>query len=207
MFENLTLQVAWRTPLEKLDQLEKYMNEWLATEEHRWFEPNTAVTLQKIDYQRCLEFTMGMVHNGYSVSPNLFIRFLECFAPRTWQDWNLRIARKTAFLAAAHFYCRQLGITFHNSPQPILIADTEERLSKVGLQVPDGVEALEPTSPGGSSRQSMTDVPSEHDEETKKTFTTMLGFTPPPDKKTTLTRARKSRLHKRNIRGMADGGG
>ena len=74
MFENLTLQVAWRTPLEKLDQLEKCMNEWLATEENRWFEPNTAVTLQKIDYQRCLEFTMGIVHNGYNPSQNLLIQ-------------------------------------------------------------------------------------------------------------------------------------
>ena len=68
MFENVTLQVAWRTPLEKLDQLEKYMNDWLATEENRWFEPNTAVTLQKIDYQRCLEFTMAVGHNGYAKS-------------------------------------------------------------------------------------------------------------------------------------------
>lgn len=43
------------------------MNEWLATEENRWFEPQTAVTLQKIDYQRSLEFTMGIGHNGFVV--------------------------------------------------------------------------------------------------------------------------------------------
>ena len=41
MFENLTMQVAWRTPLEKLDALEKCVNEWLQTEENRWFEPST----------------------------------------------------------------------------------------------------------------------------------------------------------------------
>jgi hypothetical protein len=76
MFENLTLQVAWRTPLEKLDQLEKCMNDWLATEENRWFEPNTAVTLQKIDYQRCLELTLGMVHNGYGASSIFLVRLL-----------------------------------------------------------------------------------------------------------------------------------
>lgn len=64
MFENLTVQVAWHTSLDKLDQLEKCMNEWLATEENRWFEPHTAVILQKIDYQRCLEFTMSIGHNG-----------------------------------------------------------------------------------------------------------------------------------------------
>ncbi|KAF5388099.1 hypothetical protein D9615_000037 [Tricholomella constricta] len=43
MFENVTLQVAWRTPLEKLDMLEKLMNEWLSTEENRWYDPSTSV--------------------------------------------------------------------------------------------------------------------------------------------------------------------
>ena len=53
--------------------------------------------------------------------------------------------------------------------------------------------------------RSMNDATLESDEETKETFTTVLGFTPPPDKRSALTRARKSRLRKRNIRGMADG--
>jgi hypothetical protein len=58
------LQVAWRTPTEKLDQLEKCMNEWLQTEENRWYEPSTSVTLQHIGYQRYLECTIGIGHNG-----------------------------------------------------------------------------------------------------------------------------------------------
>ena len=62
--ENLTMQVAWRTPLEKLDELERCMNEWLQTEENRWYEPSTSVTLQKIEYQRYLEITIGIAHNG-----------------------------------------------------------------------------------------------------------------------------------------------
>jgi hypothetical protein len=65
MFENLTMQVAWRTPLEKLDALEKCVNEWLQTEENRWFEPSTSLTFQTIDYQRHLEITMAFGHNGY----------------------------------------------------------------------------------------------------------------------------------------------
>jgi hypothetical protein len=63
-FENLTMQVAWKTPLAKLDALEKCMNEWLATEENRWFQPNTSVTLQHIDYQKYLELTIGIGHNA-----------------------------------------------------------------------------------------------------------------------------------------------
>lgn len=64
MFENLTMQVEWRTPLEKLDQLEKCLNEWLATEEHRWFDPSTSIGFQHIDFQRYLTITIGIPHNG-----------------------------------------------------------------------------------------------------------------------------------------------
>jgi hypothetical protein len=65
MFENLTMQVAWRTPIGKLDALEKCLNEWLATEENRWFQPNTQIILQRIAFQRYLEITIGIAHNGY----------------------------------------------------------------------------------------------------------------------------------------------
>lgn len=58
------MQVAWRTPLQKLDALEKLLNTWLSTEENRWFEPSTSITLQNISYQRYLEITIGIGHNG-----------------------------------------------------------------------------------------------------------------------------------------------
>ena len=61
------MQVAWKTPLEKLDSLEQCLNDWLSTEPNRWFEPSTSVTLQKINYQRHLELTIGIGHNGYVV--------------------------------------------------------------------------------------------------------------------------------------------
>ena len=61
------MQVAWKTPLEKLDALEQCLNDWLSTEPNRWFEPSTSVTLQKISYQRHLELTIGIGHNGYVV--------------------------------------------------------------------------------------------------------------------------------------------
>lgn len=58
------MQVHWRTPLQKLDELEKCMNDWLSKEKNRWFEPSTSVTLQNIKYMRHLEITIGIPHNG-----------------------------------------------------------------------------------------------------------------------------------------------
>jgi hypothetical protein len=62
------MKVAWKTPMEKLDALEACMNEWLQTEEHRWFEPSTSIALQHVHYQRHLELTIAIGHNG-CVSP------------------------------------------------------------------------------------------------------------------------------------------
>ncbi|KAF9055375.1 hypothetical protein BDZ89DRAFT_937937 [Hymenopellis radicata] len=107
MFENCTLQIDWETPLEKLDELERCLNEWLSTEEKRWFEPATSVVLQNVKNQRYLEITIGCGHNG------------------TWQDWGLRCSRKTAFHAAVQYYCRQLGIIGFEPPRPIVYADAD----------------------------------------------------------------------------------
>jgi hypothetical protein len=63
-FENLSMQVAWTTPLTKLDALEKCLNDWLSTEENRWYEPSTNIVLQHISFQRYLELTIGIGHNG-----------------------------------------------------------------------------------------------------------------------------------------------
>lgn len=65
MAESCTIQVAWRTPQEKLDALEEKLNTWLSTEENRWFQPSTSVVLQNISYQRYLECTIGISHNSY----------------------------------------------------------------------------------------------------------------------------------------------
>ncbi|KAF8558963.1 hypothetical protein OG21DRAFT_1503412 [Imleria badia] len=107
MVESLTMQVAWRTPLERLDALEARLNEWLATEANRWFQPTTSITLQSISFQRHLEITITIPHNS------------------TWQDWGLRNARRTAFHAAVQYYCRQLGITACESPMPLVYLDSD----------------------------------------------------------------------------------
>jgi len=180
-FENMTLQVAWRTPLEKLDELERLMKEWLATEENRWYDPGTAVTLQSINFQRSLEFTMGIGHNG------------------NWQDWGLRNARKTAFIAAAQYFCRQLGITYQDSPLPVTLIDSNgQQLSLPGNVVP--IE--EPLSPGPMSPGN------EEVEETKEDIVRpVLGFYPPKGNRTMLTRMRKSKYKKGHLQAMAGGGG
>ncbi|KAJ6567253.1 Mechanosensitive ion channel-domain-containing protein [Mycena vulgaris] len=149
MFENLTMQVAWRTPLAKLDALEAAINTWLSTEENRWFVPNTNITFQHIEFQRYLEFTMAFGHNG------------------TWQDWGLRSARKTAFHAAVQHYCRELGIVCYAAPQPIVWGDPNLELPPYPL--------TSPTSPtAGDDAGADADV--EAEPAGKPTPT--LGFTP-----------------------------
>lgn len=59
------MQVAWRTSLEKLDALQECLNNWLAIEENRWFQPTTSVMLQKISHQSHLELTIVIGHNRY----------------------------------------------------------------------------------------------------------------------------------------------
>jgi len=174
-FESLTLQVSWRTPLEKLDRLEALLNEWLQIEENRWFEPSTSCVLQTIDFQKSLTVTFGIGHNG------------------NWQDWGLKNQRKTAFHAAARFYCRQLGISCHNSPIPI--AFTDELGPKAMTSAMDGsTEMVDPDSNLTDALRAMTgpDVKP------------MLGFLPPAAERDQITslRARKSRANK-TLRGHA----
>ena len=59
----MNMQVAWKTPLVKLDALGKLLNDWISTEENRWYLP-TGVTLQHIVYQKYLTLTVGIAHNG-----------------------------------------------------------------------------------------------------------------------------------------------
>ncbi|KAI9621915.1 hypothetical protein H4Q26_015350 [Puccinia striiformis f. sp. tritici PST-130] len=102
-----TVQFDWDTPLEKLDRLEDSMNLWLQTDEQRRFEPGTACLIQSLD-QQFIEITLAMTHR------------------ENWQDWGARFARRTAFHAALNYYTRQLGISYHNSEQPIEIYNVDE---------------------------------------------------------------------------------
>ncbi|KAF8211527.1 Mechanosensitive ion channel-domain-containing protein [Mycena galopus ATCC 62051] len=156
MFESLTMQVAWRTPLAKLDALEAAMNTWLSTEQNRWFVPSTSIALQHIDFQRYLEFTMGFGHNG------------------TWQDWGLRQARKTAFHAAVQHYSRELGIVCYNSPQPIVWNDPNLELPPYPPATSPTADSLEVRSPTALSPDNEVDTEMVLDKPTPT-----LGFTPP----------------------------
>lgn len=209
MYENLTMQVAWRTPLEKLDALEKCVNDWLQTEENRWFEPNTSIVFQTIDFQRHLEITMAFGHNGYVLSSQAsYVRKLTKYC-RTWQDWGLRCARKTAFHAAVQYYCRELGIIAYEAPIPVEWADTETLRYD-----PDEDVFNEPQSPGVGSMHSneFETGPATDPNPMRKPSTVsvqnVLGFKAPSDKKGTaeLTRARKSKSRKNALRSMGAGG-
>ncbi|KAF9569455.1 hypothetical protein CPC08DRAFT_623518 [Agrocybe pediades] len=177
-FENLSMQVAWRTPLSKLDALEKCLNDWLSTEEHRWFEPSTNITLQHIKFQRYLELTIGIGHNG------------------NWQDWGTRNARKTAFHAAVQYYCRELGIVGYEAPKPIVYANPTTMRYDPAPSAPDDV--LSPTSP--SMPTASMDQMKRETEDAAKKMKPSLGFLPPlADRSSQLLRARKSRDRKTNL--------
>ncbi|KAJ6627437.1 hypothetical protein B0H10DRAFT_1779807 [Mycena sp. CBHHK59/15] len=186
MFENLTMQIAWRTPLAKLDALEAAMNTWLSTEENRWFVPSTSITLQHIDFQRYLEVTMAIGHNG------------------TWQDWGLRSARKTAFHAAVQHYCRELGIVCYNSPQPIVYGDPSVTASQPPAAGPDG--GNEGGNEGGvASEPAAEDLLLRPEEEAALKPAPALGFV--PHMTTGQLRARKSAKGKKAAMLAAGGGG
>ncbi|KAH9850078.1 Mechanosensitive ion channel-domain-containing protein [Lenzites betulinus] len=161
--ENLTMQVAWQTPIEKLDQLAKCLCKWLETEENRWFQPSTSVTLQHIDYQRYLEITIGIPYNS------------------NWQDWGLRMQRKTAFYAATNYYCRQLGIVAYKTPLPLAFADPDSGevlmpdMDATPANEEDGEFPLEsPAVPRAG-----VGIPSGPEKAAEKAA--WLGFRPPPE--------------------------
>ncbi len=194
MFENCTIQIEWSTPLEKIDELESCMNEWLSTEENRWFEPATSIVLQHIDFQRYLEITIGCLHNGYRFPLSYSTAFYSSNFISTWQDWSLRCARKTAFHAAVQYYSRQLGIVGYESPMPIVYGDAETMtyappspgLDEGEMGAYDGVDA-------GASREHLATAP----------MKPTLGFLPPVATRTGVNiRQRKSKSRKAILRGM-----
>ncbi|KAI0771961.1 Mechanosensitive ion channel-domain-containing protein [Trametes elegans] len=154
--ENLTMQLAWQTPIEKLDQLEKALCKWLETEENRWFQPTTSIMLQHIDYQRYLEVTIGIPYNS------------------NWQDWGLRLQCRTAFHAAVNYYCRQLGITAYKSPLPVAYADQETG----ELVLPD----MDATPAGEDDMEAPLESPAAQEPASAGAPRgTFLGFQPPPE--------------------------
>lgn len=116
---------------------------------------------------------------------------------RNWQDWNLRLARRTAFNAAVNYYCRELGIGTHESTIPIVYADRDTQDILYG----DGEDEY-------YDADYESDVRSQDQrEEPKDAYRpTCLGFQPPSDKPMAGVRARKSRNKKAMLRTMgADG--
>ncbi|KAF8640037.1 hypothetical protein AX17_001279 [Amanita inopinata Kibby_2008] len=194
-FESLLLQVAWRTPLEKLDALEKCLNDWLSTEENRWFEPSTNITFQHIVYQRYLELSIGIGHNGKVLLIDPLSRFTRTpFVHRNWQDWGLRLARKTAFHAAVQHYCRELGIVGYEAPLPIVFANASTESYD-----PSRSPSIFPEDEAMPESEQQTEV--EETERKPKDVKPTLGFVAPvPTRPSNLTRARKSKSKKTALR-------
>lgn len=97
-----------------------------------------------------------------------------------WQDWGLRNTRKTAFYAAATYYCKQLSINYSLSPMPIIWSDPNTGKAPI---------------PSPTSAVFDDDAPNDNDEKSEMIeMKPMLGFQPPPGKRNNaLLRARKSK--------------
>ncbi|KAG2043217.1 Mechanosensitive ion channel-domain-containing protein [Suillus americanus] len=117
-------------------------------------------------------------------------RYLECTIGISHNsDWGLRNTRRTAFHAAVQYYCRELEITAYEAPMPIAYADTHTQQYNLPQEASPGNQR----SPNASRKS-------------------CLGFMPPRDQGTHLTRAhtrvRKGKSRKAAVRGVgADGGG
>ncbi|KDQ12033.1 hypothetical protein BOTBODRAFT_34893 [Botryobasidium botryosum FD-172 SS1] len=189
MFESLTMQINWRTPLSKLDALESAINQWIEADENRWFQSNTSVVLQKIEFQRYLECTIGIGHNG------------------TWQDWGLRNARKTAFHAAVQFYCKQLGITCTNSPQQVMLMEKPVLPDTDAMEddsLYDAGEGGTPASPVDPSEPVASDGLHRRGTGAKEPPKPLLGFLAPHSTGSKTLRARKTKSKKGMMREMGE---
>jgi hypothetical protein len=170
-FENATLQVGWSTSLDQLDQLEKKMNNWLQKDEKRMFAPSTAVVLQNFNYMRYIEITIGMLHR------------------ENWQDWGERWNRRTAFHSALLHYCKELGITFVNSAQPVQYWQEDLERPPVEDDDDDQDDIRSPLSPVDGENQIPIPIP----------LQPLMGFLPPEG---STMRRRKGYSKSRNMAGV-----
>ncbi|KAG6849953.1 hypothetical protein H0H93_003325 [Arthromyces matolae] len=171
---HLTMQVTWRTPWEKLELLEKHMNEWLSTEENRWYAPSTSVVLQHIEYQRYMTLTMGISHNGRCVD------VLLSELGSSQQEENC-LSRSGAILLSptGHHILRVTHPTKPELPRPPaspswLTADAEDPTPSLDAKAPSQAEPVRP----------------------------LLGFLPPVGTRTSHLRSRRTRSRKAAMRGL-----
>ena len=86
------------------------MNEWLATDPNRWFEPSTGVVPQHIDYMRTMEITLGIPHNSCVQADNLqsniqlthSMQELAKLGPTPCAEDNVQCCRKLLLPPAWH---------------------------------------------------------------------------------------------------------
>jgi hypothetical protein len=199
-FENCTLQIAWRTPLSKLDQLEACLNEWLSTEENRWFEPGTSIMLQKIEYQKYLELTIGMPHNRSVLSRPEADPVAHWAIDSNWQDWGAKVTRKTAFHAAVNHYTKALGIEGLEAPIPIVWGEGSALpdLSSYAPQPPHESTTTGEDTAGYDAGEEAED--DEADDIVPETIKPIMGFVPPPVQRNNTIRARKASRKKGMVR-------
>ncbi len=147
-------------------------------------------------------------HDGYSTQfvsacrPECHTSVTELRDPRNWQNWDLRLARRTTFSAATNYYCRMLGISTYESTLPIAYIDPDNPQDIVaypGEEYYDGDNESDLPS-SHDQKEPAPDVPKEIHRQT------LLGFQPPSDKPMPGRRIRKAKSKKAAMRTVgADG--
>ncbi|KAG8952510.1 hypothetical protein FRC04_004570 [Tulasnella sp. 424] len=184
MGEVMELQVNWRTPQWKFDALEKKLNEWIDQDEKRWYKSQTSVSFSKIEFQKALVLSIGIGHNG------------------TWQDWTMRLARKTAFHAAVQYFTRQLEITCSESPQPVIFAKPESKYPHLDeSQIDEPYTPLTPRTPHTPHSPMVPNAPAVPSDLHREHA--MLGFTPPQGQ----NQLRQRKGNKKKLMGATDADG
>ncbi|KAG8928018.1 hypothetical protein FRC01_006573, partial [Tulasnella sp. 417] len=184
MGEVMEMQINWRTPQWKLDALEKKLNEWIDSDDKRWYKAGTSIAFSKIEFQKALCVNIGIGHNG------------------TWQDWTLRLARKTAFHAAVQYFARQLEITCTQSPQPILFTNPGSKYPYLDeSQVEEPTTPHTPHTPHTPLTPAVPNAPAVPSDLHREHA--MLGFTPPQGK----NQLRHRKGNKKKLMGATDADG
>lgn len=106
-YEETKIQVAFDTPWEKIDAVQRDLNKWIENDvEHRFLYP-ARIFPSSISYMRTMELIVGMTHS------------------HNFQDWGNRLLRKVAFMAALMYYLRKHRVVYEEGLESAAIWDQD----------------------------------------------------------------------------------
>ncbi|WFD08614.1 hypothetical protein MVES1_003990 [Malassezia vespertilionis] len=106
-YDETHIQVAFNTPLEKLNAVQDDLNDWIKNDpEHRFVYP-TYIFVYAVNYMRYMDCTVGMTHS------------------HNFQDWGAHLYRKVAFFAALSYFLRKHEVAFEYEVESAMAWDQD----------------------------------------------------------------------------------